>query len=67
MRFEDLKQVACGEWPNLYTIKKGSRLVQICAPELQQFSPVDDNTFILDGSVTLNEAYQLLSIEIPIS
>ena len=34
-------------------------------PELQPYSPVDDNTFILDASVTLNEAYQLLSIEIP--
>ncbi len=35
---EDLKQVASGESPNMYTIKKGTRLVQICAPELQPFS-----------------------------
>ena len=36
--FEDLKQLATGKWPNLYTIKKGTRLVQICAPDLQPFS-----------------------------
>ena len=34
-------------------------------PKLQQYSPVDENTFILDASVTVNEAYQLLSIKIP--
>ena len=34
-------------------------------PELLQYAPVDENTFILDASLTVNEAYQLLSINIP--
>ena len=34
--WEDLRQVK--PWTTIYTIKKGTRLVQICAPELQPFS-----------------------------
>ena len=36
--FNDLQKVSINQLPNSYTIKKGTRLVQICAPELQPFS-----------------------------
>jgi dUTP pyrophosphatase len=36
--FNDFQKVSINQLPNSYTIKKGTRLVQICAPELQPFS-----------------------------
>lgn len=36
--FDDLQNITFNRLTNTYTIKKGTRLVQICAPELQPFS-----------------------------
>ena len=36
--FDDLQNILYNKLTNSYTIKQGTRLVQICAPELQPFS-----------------------------